>query len=533
MVYDIGAEQSLESIFAGILIGGINRNPTGLSASEMEDYKEMLRVKGKTYYRNLGVFLREFPYNCFQDSYAFLYEVVKTVGVKNFSVTQLESLVDSHRDLVLDSPYIDLAKYSVTATGGASRDDEIVEAFKLDTKQLFVDLSNRAVSAEEFDSSVKVFKDFYINQRSLEIAQNCTMILSQDGFYDKQPNHRQKLLRGLEDQREYYSREHQKLKLLQEGEGSKDFSVNADWLKKEADEDNDKGADFLANFGLAAMDEAMGGMRKRRMYGILGPTKGGKTRFTNYLVAQILKAGYNVAVWPLEGQPDEWTAMQTAAILHNEWGLNIGSNIIVDRRYGYAEEQGTSAEAVRTKIAAAKTILALGPEDITGDTKRGKLSFITGTAYVEDFLDVIKNHYLNENPFDCLVMDQVVNIQGRAGRQSKVERISDAYQRLHLFIQNDLHCCVLAPAQLKQSTIDYMRTHKDETIDVTAGGESSETIRTPDEVIGLMSDKEELKGGIMRFCHVASRHGAAFDDFVARAELGWVSFRDDAGLNSY
>lgn len=531
MVYDVGTEQSLEGIFAGILIGGIKRSQDGMSSQEAEDYKEMLRMKSKTYYRNLGVFIREFPFNCFQDAYAFLYEIIKTVGVRNFSVAQLESLVDSHRDLILDSPYIDVTKYGTTATGGASRDDEVVEAFKLYIRSIFVNLSNKAVPTEEFDSAVKIFKNYYVNQRSLEIAQNCTMILSQDGFYDKQPGHRQKLLKGLEAQREYYNREHQKLKVLQEGEGSKDFSIDSDWLKKEADQDADKGAYFLTEFGLAAMDEAMGGMQKKRMYGILGPTKGGKTRFTNYLVSRLLRAGYNVAVWPLEGQPDEWTAMQTASIMHSEWGINIGSNIVVDRRYNYAEEQGVSAETIKAKIGAAKAILSLGPEDINATKKRGKLSFIAGTAYVEDFLDVIRNHYMNTNPFDAIVIDQVVNIQGKGSRQSKVERISDAYQRLHLFIQNEIPCCAIIPAQLKQSTIDYIRTHKDETLDVTAGGESSETVRTPDEVIGLMSDKEELKAGVMRFCHVASRHGAAFDDFSARAELGWVEFTDDSSLD--
>lgn len=531
MVYDIGTQQSLEVIFSGVLIGGITRPGEGATEAEKAASQQVISAKSTTYFKHMSMFLREFQYNVFQDEYAFIYEILKTVGVRNFTSAQLDSLVETHRDLIMDSPYIDVSKYRTTVNGGASRDDEVIEAFRLDLQQKFVELSNRVVTDDEFKSAVKVFKDFYVRQKALEIAQNCTMILSQDGWYDQQTQHRKKLLRGIEDQREYYVREHKKIDDLMAGNGSTDIVIDHSWLRKEIEQEDSSGATFLTSFGLKAMDDAMGGLKLERMYGILGPTKGGKTRFANYLVARLLAAGVNVAVWPLEGQAEEWTAMQTAAILHMKWGINIPSNVIVDHRYNYAEDKGISAEYVRSKVITAKTMLALGSSDIETGERRGRLSFLRDTAYVEDFLDRIKNHHDEENPFQALVIDQVVNIQSRTSRQTKVERISDAYQKLHIFIQNELKCCVIAPAQLKQTTIDYIRSHPDETLDVTSGGESSETIRTPDEVIGLMSDKEQLKAGVMKFCHVASRHGAAFDDMAARAELGWVSFWDDPGLN--
>jgi hypothetical protein len=82
----------------------------------------------------------------------------------------------------------------------------------------------------------------------------------------------------------------------------------------------------------------------------------------------------------------------------------------------------------------------------------------------------------------------------------------------------------LMPAQLKQEVVDYMRSHPEETIDVTAGGESSETSRTPDEVIGLFSSKEERDSNMMRIYSVASRHNGSFQDFTARCYLGCCFF---------
>jgi hypothetical protein len=82
----------------------------------------------------------------------------------------------------------------------------------------------------------------------------------------------------------------------------------------------------------------------------------------------------------------------------------------------------------------------------------------------------------------------------------------------------------LMPAQLKQDVVDYLRKNPGETIDVTSGGESAETIRTPDEVIGLFSSKEERSNNIMGMYSVASRHNESFRDFQAKCYLECCMF---------
>ena len=124
------------------------------------------------------------------------------------------------------------------------------------------------------------------------------------------------------------------------------------------------------------------------MLGVLGPPKGGKTRFTNFLVSRALSLGYNVCVWSLEGTKEEWIAMQLAAIVKRDTGKSINSKDILQRRYVADKEIKECVAAARIKLAT--------------DKEFGRLSFIESTAYVEDFLDVIQSHYENENPFDGL-----------------------------------------------------------------------------------------------------------------------------------
>lgn len=71
---------------------------------------------------------------------------------------------------------------------------------------------------------------------------------------------------------------------------------------------------------------------------------------------------------------------------------------------------------------------------------------------------MIQSHYENENPFDVIVIDQLIDILSRTGK-GKVERISQAYQELKLWIQSSNRMKVLGimPAQLKQSVVDYLR----------------------------------------------------------------------------
>ena len=222
----------------------------------------------------------------------------------------------------------------------------------------------------------------------------------------------------------------------------------------------------LMTVGIAEIDETLGELRRSNMLGILGPPKGGKTRFSNFLVQRALSLGLNVCVWPLEGTSEEWLAMQVASYMRRTVNISMNSKDILQRKY-------RNDPVRRKQVTAAKTALATA-------TDMGRLSFIEGVAYVEDFIDVMQSHYDTENPFDVIVIDSLVNIQSRTGR-GKVERISEAYMTMKSFIANKLKRPALAiiPAQLKQEAVDFLRKNPGETIDVTAGGESAETIRTP------------------------------------------------------
>lgn len=503
--YTLGIQESVNKIFAGVLVGAIERSNPDFQAI-------VLAAKS-----NRNRFIANFPSNVFQDEFAIFYDIIVKLNAKVFTVNELEAVIDNNRDLILDSPYVDVSKLASTQNGTQATEDEKLEAIKANMKELFIELSNRYVSEDEFESSCAIFIDWFKKQYMLQTAQAMTRIMSDQGYEEKKPGKRTRKYYGFDDCKAYYGEKLKILNELSQEDKVRSLVVDNEWLEKDLQNEKLEDTNALMTIGISEIDEMLGELRRGNMLGILGPPKGGKTRFTNFIVARALSLGLNVCVWTLEGTKEEWLSMQLAALIRNDNGLAFNSKDILQRKY-------TAKQQDKEIVVAAKMKMATDPT-------RGRLSFIESTAYVEDFLDLLEAHYENENPFDVIVIDQLIDILSRTGK-GKVERISQAYQEMKIFISTKMKRPVLAvlPAQLKQDVVDYLRKNPGETIDVTAGGESAETVRSPDEVIGLFSSKEERAGNIMHIYSVASRHNGNFQDFRVRADLKCCYFSSDPSL---
>lgn len=506
----LGIESSVRDIFSALLLGGIDRTKPENSNLVLEKVSAAKLCRPRL--------TAEFPFNVFYNNYAIFYEILVNLQVNSFTTEQLKSIIDTNRDLILDSPYIDKKRYLQTESGNLANDDDIINAITNSLVDDLNELSMLYVTEEQFTSACKIYAAWYKNALAENTALKMAMIMTDTGYDCKKPNKRTRHYQGLADMQEYYNENMKIIKSLSEDSRIKSLILNEAWLHDQLQNENKVDTKALMTIGIKEMDATIGTLRRGNMLGIMGPPKGGKTRFTNYLVQRALSLGLNVCVWPLEGTSEEWQAMQIACFLAQssyeslkQTGksgsmIRISSKDIIEHNYGNSPE-------LRKQVAGAKAVMATSE-------KYGRLSFIEGTAYVEDFLDVIESHWETENQFDVLVIDSLVNVMSRTGK-GKVESISKAYMETKNFLANRLKVPALGimPAQLKQSVVDDLRHDPDADIDVTAGGESAETIRTPDETIGLFSSKEERDNNIMKIYSVASRHNGSFQNFQAKCYL--------------
>lgn len=509
----LGIEQSLDSIFAALTLGGIDR--TNKANMEAYNYNLELYARKQQVYRNcLQRFKGRFPFNVFYNTYAIFYEILLGLKINEFSLAQLDTIVETNSDLIINSPYIDRSKYKETQSGTLITNEDFVDIVRETLKEKTLQLSMIEVTEEQFISSCNIYVDWFKDQMALFTSLSMSAIMQQ-GFEYRKPNKRVKLYKGLDDCKAFYNEQMEIINSLSEESHVRSTVLDMDWFKSEVEKEGKVDEDIMFKSRLREIDSVCGPLRRGNILGIVGPPKGGKTRFTNYMVQVALQCGFNVCVWPLEGTKEEWIAMQTACLIAfdshtktsntNEMVL-LSSGDIENHAYGKSKE-------MTKQVLAAKMLLA-------SNTKLGKLTFMEGTAFVEDMFDQLTSHYENVNQFDVLVVDQLINVMSKTGK-GRVERTTEAYIKMKDFLANKLRIAALGimPSQLKQVTIDQLRKDPEATIDVTAGAETAETIRTPDEIWGLFSSKEERDNNIMKFYSVASRHNGSFPDFQSKCFL--------------
>lgn len=506
-------QEILTDIFAPIIIGGLD--------TKSADARE----KGRAFNMCLPKFKEMFSTNIFENEYAFFYSMIMDCKLNVFYEVSIEKAIETNRDFILNSPYIDIDSFIYGFEDSkveSQTDDMKLYAFQKEVTTLYKELSNHIEPAEiavqKFESACKEYAEFYTNKLKEDIPHKMARIMSLEGYRVRLPGMRTKLYKGYDDACEYFRSQDRIIRELEEAGGTRSNVIDQEWLDAQLDGSADEEGAETIGTGLEEIDEVVGTIRRSNMVGILGPPKGGKTRFTTHLVARYLEAGYNVAIWPLEGTMEEWLACLESNIVYNSPSqVYIDSKSMIFKKYS---EEHTQA------VNAAKVKLAIGKD-------RGKLSFIKGVAYSEDFIDVLKAHYETENQFDVIVIDSPVLILSRKGIP-KADRISSAYEQLKIFISYGLDKKIVAllPAQLKQSVVDYLRSHPNETMDVTAGGESAATVRSPDYIWGLFSSKEERNNGMMKIYDVGARHNGNFGDFYARCKLGCCHFWYDPELNN-
>lgn len=503
--YTEGIKDSLDSIFGAILIGELNAdNPC----------KKQIVDSAKICFKR---FKESFNYNVFTNEYAVLFDLLITKSARVVKNSQIKEIVYASKDLIEVSPFIRLDRYIRGDISVQPNRDELIELFLMDLLEKNDTLSNRYVSEDEFDTAVKIFCTWYRHELIKKISNNSALIMSDEGFDWIRKNGKRVHLKGVDDVREYQTYYYNIVDSLDEERQSHSYVIDEKWLNEDLKKDDAPDEMKLLQFGIPEIDRVVHWLRRGNMLGILGPPKGGKTRLSAFLSALALYKGLNVAVWPLEGSKEEWESMIIASLMaliqvdegvdRDEQGRRtfLASNVILNREYPNAQ--------VRKEVNAIKTKLAL-------DEKMGRLSFLSGVAYSDTFTQELDRHYKEENPFDVIVIDSLVNITSSStGGGSKTENISRAFMSCKNYITNVMKTPALAiiPEQLKQDAIDKLRANPDADIDVTAGGESAETIRTPDFILGLFGSKQERKAGKLHIYSVAARHSEDFDDFMVNA----------------
>lgn len=457
---------------------------------------------------NCAKFVAQFADNIFQDEYAILYELVATRKLTTGDWDMMSAVINENRDIILSAPQVNLAQFA----GDFTEADEF-EGFMACTKAAFERICDAEFTgAEGFRSAVANFIEVFERKYTRQCLNVMASILTSPDPYVDYRGGRRREYKGYKGAKEFYTVETLRIDALRGAQGARQFTVDSEWVNAHLDpkiqSERAKRREKLCDIGIKPIDKVWAGICRTHMIGIIGPPKGGKTTFSAYLVYKLLKAGKKVAVWAMEGSAEESWINKLIAAMCFDMNVNITTKDLAAGLSGKTEDEVRAVTEARLWLA-----------------QNENLSFIEETGYVEDFLDVIDGHYRAFNRFDCLVVDSLLNLQTKTGRK-KTEYLSSAYILLKDYIEHKLDpapACI-ATAQFKQETIKDAKNSVDITFDETSGGETAETIRTPDDVIGIFGTPMQRDSGYTTLYHIASRHTELFKKVEVRAIFGNAYF---------
>ena len=429
--------------------------------------------------------------------------------IKNITIdSEFVSLyLDVNRKLIEDSKgYIDIHAY------GEIDGSEVVGYISGVIKHFNRLCSMPDMSVEDFNL---VFEKYLVVFKSIEaqkIYARSNQILTEGLRIGR------KLYVGFEDSYNYSRRQLAEIEGLVDMNQGSGFTSMRDVLVEEKDEGKKpvKIADFDK---LEKLNEHYGGIYTGNFYQVMAPAKAGKSKFCARVChTAAVRYGTNVTVWAQEGGNVAWTAQMRA--IHFDYTYNEGVPV-TERKFGVDQgvilKDSFDSNELRDLELTSKA-------DLLSNTEYGNIDYIDRPFNVETFLDDIDTS-VKANNSKLVIIDYLQLIDSENGRMSERERIAKAYKTLLNYCKKN-NVAVLTPAKYKQDVIDSM-VSKGDTADAemrTAGGGSSEVLRTPDITFAFWASTQDLRNNRMKILSMPCRFNKAYPEIPCYIDLGSCNF---------
>lgn len=271
----------------------------------------------------------------------------------------------------------------------------------------------------------------------------------------------------------------------------------------------------IGDFGLVReLNDHFGGYYTSNFYNVMAPTKGGKSKWTARAIHNIVvENGNNASVWAHEGGYKAWWAQLRA--IHFEYMFI--RNAEPDKRVAPLSQQDILYGTYPSD--AIRELEAISHLDLVDNANYGKINMIDRPFKVETFIDEIETS-VQLNDSKAVLIDYLQLIGWDSKNLSKPQAIGRAYQDLLAYAKKR-NVLVMSPSQFTQEFMNEMAKSKDGASHElrTAGGESSEIIRTPDINIALYSNTDDLMRKEMTIMSVPSRLASPFPSFKIYCDL--------------
>lgn len=321
---------------------------------------------------------------------------------------------------------------------------------------------------------------------------------------------------GFDDSTNFLNRKLAEIKGLvdmQEGTG---FTTAREMLNEEKETVK---SEKVADWGrLKTLNEVYGGIYTGMFYQFIAPPKTGKTKLCareTHIAA--VEWGTNVSVWAIEGGKEAFLAQLRA--IHFDYIYNRNVNI-TERKFGVSQDAILHDKFPSEEL---KQLELSSKMDFASNQDYGSIDFIDRPFNVETFLEDI-DISIKSNNSKMLVIDYLQLISSSTGLDER-KAVADAYKNLLKYCKTN-NIAVLSPGQYKQEVMDRLVAMKDTSQAEmrTAGGSSSEVIRTPDVIFALWATTQDIANNSMKILSMPGRFSKPFPQVDVITDLESCQF---------
>lgn len=321
---------------------------------------------------------------------------------------------------------------------------------------------------------------------------------------------------GFDDSTNFLNRKLAEIKGLvdmQEGTG---FTTAREMLNEEKETVK---SEKVADWGrLKTLNEVYGGIYTGMFYQFIAPPKTGKTKLCareTHIAA--VGWGTNVSVWAIEGGKEAFLAQLRA--IHFDYIYNRNVNI-TERKFGVSQDAILHDKFPSEEL---KQLELSSKMDLASNQDYGSVDFIDRPFNVETFLEDI-DISIKSNNSKMLVIDYLQLISSSTGLDER-KAVADAYKNLLKYCKTN-NIAVLSPGQYKQEVMDRLVAMKDTSQAEmrTAGGSSSEVIRTPDVIFALWATTQDIANNSMKILSMPGRFSKPFPQVDVITDLESCQF---------
>lgn len=438
----------------------------------------------------------------FKNEWYIFYVLIRDHSRLLFSRDFVKLYLENHKAKLNQNPHIDLASF---ALGDADPYLTFVDSCLNELNHC----TNRVISDAEYDLAVESFRMQYVTETGITLLEQGATILA-DGLQVSA----NKTLSGFTDMSTYVVNGISRLSNIMNKTSRKGVVVyDADTTEEEQEP-----VKMVCTYGIEPLDAALTGIYETDMVSILAPPKGGKSRFSAFLIHNAIIQGTNVVTWSLENGLKGIESLIRAC--HFDWFYNRTQSEVTKRRI-------INADMIRkgTLTGELKELEEASWLDLKTNVKYGRWANIDEAFEADTFLTVLDNA-VDAVGAKLVLVDYLQLVTGD-GKLSKNERIGQAYQRSLQYLHNKKIAGIF-PAQFKQTFIgDLGRKSSEELASVElrdGGGETSEVTRTPSVLMALYGDVQNIRDGELKLLSIPSRNSAPFEPIDLYADFGVCNF---------